>query len=799
VLILLLADAAFGPETSQEQLFRACGVQNLMEKLLDGVNGSLIAYGQTGSGKTFSLWGDVARNVGGGAAGGRVARDSGPGSVGLVPRAINYLYDLAERETSTHDTSRVVIRCGVCEIYAENVRDLLNVTGEALPVKMARDGSFFVAGQAVLTCPTRHEALAVVGEGEANRKVSSHALNQDSSRSHTFLTVMVEHTRMVEPGKEVPGARGRSGGGSGGSAAHGGFGSLVTTRSKCVFVDLAGSERLNETKAEGQTAIESRSINKSLFTLGKVISGLAAASTAQANSAALSPGGFGSPVPSYAGPLMSPSNMARNRRSVSAGPFNSSPSQAALSPPTGGAGAASPAPPTAHIPYRDSKLTKLLADCLGGSSMTIMIACISPARTYVEESLNTLQYAARARRITALSAEEARLKNMTRSDPRDGLIGSLKDENKRLKEELDYLRGMMQSMMQQQKQLQKELESARSIISSTASGGGGSGRGAGSNSNPSTYRGATSSTTDLQQGLPSGRSLTGQVPPPPPARLRPTQWSAPAHAPLHPNASASLGEEKEDIIPEETFSASVFSLSTGGGSGSSGQRRPAVVEDELATQYLKPIVASKKLGQEDGSSGRYLPGSGSGGNTKVPPQQPQREFGNSPPAKEVPDLADGATAGSVATAGTATSPASPFHPERTTRIPMAITSRDDIKLGSLPPPAAAIAAAGGNRSARFPRISEGDEKGEGKEDSEQQHIEEGKAASVGAGAMPSPPLKKAGSVHSGGSGGTASSSFPASLSTPKSGGMATKGPATAGAPRPAAVSTTAAATGGSPS
>lgn len=53
----------------------------------------------------------------------------------------------------------------------------------------------------------------------------------------------------------------------------------------------------------------------------------------------------------------------------------------------------------AHIPYRDSKLTKLLMDSLGGSALALMIACCSPSATHVEETLSTLSYATRAKNI----------------------------------------------------------------------------------------------------------------------------------------------------------------------------------------------------------------------------------------------------------------------------------------------------------------------------------------------------------------------------------------------------------------
>ena len=52
-----------------------------------------------------------------------------------------------------------------------------------------------------------------------------------------------------------------------------------------------------------------------------------------------------------------------------------------------------------QVPYRDSKLTRMLQDSLGGNSRTVMIACVSPADVNLDESLNTLRYAARARNI----------------------------------------------------------------------------------------------------------------------------------------------------------------------------------------------------------------------------------------------------------------------------------------------------------------------------------------------------------------------------------------------------------------
>jgi kinesin family protein 4/21/27 len=109
-----------------------------------------------------------------------------------------------------------------------------------------------------------------------------------------------------------------------------------TLKSKLQLVDLAGSERQSKTKAEGIRLKEGININKGLLALGNVIS------------------------------VLSTKNADNKPR---------------------------------HVPYRDSKLTRLLKDSLGGDSHTIMIACVSPSNLTVKESLNTLQYADRARKI----------------------------------------------------------------------------------------------------------------------------------------------------------------------------------------------------------------------------------------------------------------------------------------------------------------------------------------------------------------------------------------------------------------
>eukprot|EP00218_Dolichomastix_sp_CCMP3274_P015175 CAMPEP_0170148718 /NCGR_PEP_ID=MMETSP0033_2-20121228/40118_1 /TAXON_ID=195969 /ORGANISM="Dolichomastix tenuilepis, Strain CCMP3274" /LENGTH=213 /DNA_ID=CAMNT_0010385623 /DNA_START=101 /DNA_END=739 /DNA_ORIENTATION=+ len=143
---------------------------------------------------------------------------------------------------------------------------------------------------------------------------------------------------------------------------------------KVSFVDLAGSERLKASKSSGEVAVkETGNINRSLFTLGKVIALLGDARTAS--------------------------------------------------------GAAT------YIPYRDSKLTKLLQDSLGGSALALMVACCSPSPAHVEETLSTLYYASQAKNIVNTPTIQ--------SDPQEQVILALRKEVELLRSENAHLRAQL--------------------------------------------------------------------------------------------------------------------------------------------------------------------------------------------------------------------------------------------------------------------------------------------------------------------------------------------------------------------
>ena len=164
------------------------------------------------------------------------------------------------------------------------------------------------------------------------------------------------------------------------------------------LVDLAGSERQGKTGASGSRLKEGNMINKSLLALGTVISTLAA------NSAASSKGKT-----------------------------------------------------TKHIPYRDSKLTRLLQGSLGGNARTCMLAAISPASRNREETQSTLRYASRAKRIVNTPSQVV-------IDSKDSMLASLRKEISALKEQLaaeEKQSSVVAELTQENEVAATEMEQAR--------------------------------------------------------------------------------------------------------------------------------------------------------------------------------------------------------------------------------------------------------------------------------------------------------------------------------------------------
>ncbi|EHB03305.1 Kinesin-like protein KIF12 [Heterocephalus glaber] len=133
-----------------------------------------------------------------------------------------------------------------------------------------------------------------------------------------------------------------------------------------------------------------------------------------------------------------------------------------------------------HIPFRDSKLTKLLADSLGGHGVTLMVACVSPSARCLPETLSTLRYASRAQRVT--TRPQAPKSPVAKQPPRlENEMLQLQEENCRLRFQLDQmdpkapglhgargawaqrnLYGMLREFMLENERLRKEMSQLQS-------------------------------------------------------------------------------------------------------------------------------------------------------------------------------------------------------------------------------------------------------------------------------------------------------------------------------------------------
>ncbi|XP_053365592.1 stAR-related lipid transfer protein 9 [Clarias gariepinus] len=332
---------------SQEDVFQDLGMC-VLAGATEGYNVCLFAYGQTGSGKTYTMMGN-------------------PDSIGLTPRICQGLF---RSGMDSPDGQNCRVEISFLEIYNERVRDLLRGADQkkpaALRVREHPEKGPYVQGLTQHVVEDYKQAADLLEEGIANRITAATHIHDASSRSHAIFSI--QYTQAILE-NNLP--------------------SEIV--SKINLVDLAGSERADPNYCKDRIT-EGANINKSLVTLGIVISALAQnsqmCSSSQSINSMLSEGEV-STVGSQSSSLSSSS-----RRHC-------------------------------FIPYRDSVLTWLLKDSLGGNSKTIMIAAISPSCSSYSETLSTLRYAAHAKNIVN--------KPRVNEDASVRLIRELREEIDRLK------------------------------------------------------------------------------------------------------------------------------------------------------------------------------------------------------------------------------------------------------------------------------------------------------------------------------------------------------------------------------
>eukprot|EP00887_Chlorella_sp_A99_P008052 scaffold12.g8052.t1 len=420
-------DRVYGPESTQEEVYVE-SAQGAVQSVLQGYNASIIAYGQA-DGQGRPGWGPGAQQCqrGGSTGTGKTytmeGAHEGPGR-GIIPRAIEDVFAAiqvgavgpppwdhlplavlaaappartggagpAERrdaaapahspraradvgmpasfpgaQGAAGEACKFLVRASYLQIYNEVISDLLKPDAVNLVVREDRRRGVHVEGLSEWVVRGPGEVYSLMARGAAARATGATKLNEISSRSHAIFILIVEKSTIsgstdggtstgtgtgigagleafhgLAPGMAGGGAAGAAGALAlaGGAGGGGAPGARQSVKvGKLNLVDLAGSERVHVTGATGKRLEESKKINQSLSALGNVI--------------------------------------------------------AALTDPKGRDG-------RPHIPYRDSKLTRILEDSLGGNCRTTFMAMISPAVEAYAESLSTLKFANRAKCVRNL-------------------------------------------------------------------------------------------------------------------------------------------------------------------------------------------------------------------------------------------------------------------------------------------------------------------------------------------------------------------------------------------------------------
>uniref|UniRef100_A0A8C7GN47 plus-end-directed kinesin ATPase n=1 Tax=Oncorhynchus kisutch TaxID=8019 RepID=A0A8C7GN47_ONCKI len=315
----------------QQQVYKDIGEEMLLHAF-EGYNVCIFAYGQTGSGKSYTMMG----------------KPDLKNQEGIIPLMCEDLF--TKFNDSNNDNSKSYsVEVSYMEIYCERVRDLLNPKNKGnLRVREHPLMGPYVEDLSKLAVTSYNDIQDLMDSGNKARTVAATNMNETSSRSHAVFNIIFTQKRHDAETDNTS-----------------------EKVSKISLVDLAGSERADSTGAKGTRLKEGANINKSLTTLGKVISALAEVDSAQ--------------------------NKNKKKKKVES-----------------------------HIPYRDSVLTWLLRENLGGNSRTAMVAALSPADINYDETLSTLRYADRAKQI--------RCNAVINEDPNNRLVRELKEEVCRLRD-----------------------------------------------------------------------------------------------------------------------------------------------------------------------------------------------------------------------------------------------------------------------------------------------------------------------------------------------------------------------------
>uniref|UniRef100_A0A803NQ84 Kinesin motor domain-containing protein n=1 Tax=Cannabis sativa TaxID=3483 RepID=A0A803NQ84_CANSA len=290
-------------------------------------------------------------------------------SFGIIPKVMDTVFKGVSGKKSNRE---FLIRVSFIEIFKEEVFDLLDTSSTTTFSKNEGAASSKPVGPARAPIQIRETAnggITLAGVTEAEVQTKEEMASYLTRGSLSRATASTNMNSQSSRSHAIFTITMEQKKIVNGTAATDDFGDEILC-AKLHLVDLAGSERAKRTGGDGMRFKEGIHINKGLLALGNVISAL---------------------------------GDEKKRKE------------------------------TGHVPYRDSKLTRLLQDSLGGNSKTVMIACVSPADTNAEETLNTLKYANRARNIQN--------KAVINRDPMAAQLQRMRSQVEQLQGELLFYRG----------------------------------------------------------------------------------------------------------------------------------------------------------------------------------------------------------------------------------------------------------------------------------------------------------------------------------------------------------------------
>lgn len=353
-----MVDKVFGPSANQSLIFQKIA-EPLFADFIKGYNCTVLVYGMTSTGKTYTMTGDE-----------KLYNGELSDSAGIIPRILFKLFETLELQNEDY-----VVKCSFVELYNEELKDLLNDSRDSSSFKRLRifDSNSTVTASSGSNNSSRKSSRN--NSPRSSTEIPPSTLLRKRMKSTTSSNILPTTTQHVPPkAQQHQMSQDQNGG-----IYIQNLQEFHITRAKEGIELLQKGLRHRQVATTKMNDFSSRSHTIFTITLYKEHDG-EIFRVSKMNLVDLA----GSENISRSG--------AQHQRAKEAGSIN----QSLL---TLGRVINSLADKSVHVPFRESKLTRLLQDSLGGNTKTALIATISPAKINSEETCSTLQYAAKAKNI----------------------------------------------------------------------------------------------------------------------------------------------------------------------------------------------------------------------------------------------------------------------------------------------------------------------------------------------------------------------------------------------------------------